>query len=625
MKCEKCNTDLADDNKFCPNCGYKVEKVIPTDSNPADEPAPKAQKSKRLLGFRSNKTWKKLLSVLYLVFWCLMLFASLIEAKEGQITTYDFVINKIFSALMVLMLLSPYIFLSNTKLREKLPLFKKHKAGKSFGGMLIVLVCFFVLIGIVNSMHSEEYKADMENHAYIVVSSTEADCTNDGKIQYHCEYCGTEDIDYIEALGHDMKEISRVDPVGNIDGKITYRCSRCGEETEEGLKANTPSSSNDIEKNTTEKGTENSSSSSKNHLGSKNNPYILDAATWHAEHCAGTTSQKYLNQWVKLTGTVLSISDYDSLKGYYLSGGPGAGLVGWVDDGSLAPQCGQQIVYIGKVSVEDSGKQVEITDGQILSASWPTEKPKSPITISDWTWTRDYVGGVEWNFRFTNNTDKVVKYISMKWNCYNAVGDLVYDEISGEYSHGVKYTGPLNPKETTDYLCNSTRFYSYSYNSAKLSFLQVEFMDGTIIQITDKAYTDIVVKELEEETVFDHSGMRYIVNNVLGTCYVASIGTCTDSYIGILSSLYSDTVTNIGESAFANASFIETVSITTTLESIGDNAFANCTALTKIDFSGTVEQWNAIEKGTDWNYNTGEYVIFCLDGHILKDGRIIYD
>lgn len=232
---------------------------------------------------------------------------------------------------------------------------------------------------------------------------------------------------------------------------------------------------------------------SSNEKGSKNNPYILNADTWHAKHCAGTSQTHYIDKWVKVTGTVLSISDYGSLKGYYLSGGPGSGLVCWVEGGSLTAQYGQKIEYIGKVTVEDS-KQVEISDGQIKSASWPTNKPKSPITISNWTWERDYAGGVEWNFQFNNNTNKVVKYITMEWNCYNAVGDLVYDEITGKCSHGVKFTGPLEVGQTSDLLCNTNLFYNYSYQSSKLTKLTVEFMDGTIIYISSKGYTDILAE-----------------------------------------------------------------------------------------------------------------------------------
>ena len=231
-----------------------------------------------------------------------------------------------------------------------------------------------------------------------------------------------------------------------------------------------------------------------NNKGSKDNPYVLNADEWYTAHCKGTINQKYIDKWVKITGTVLNHSNYSNLTGYYLAGGTGCGLVCWVDDGKVGAKYGQVIEYIGKVTVEDS-KHIEISDGQITSVKWPTNKPISPVTISEWTWTRDSFGGVEWNFKLTNNTDKTIKYVTLEWDCYNAVGDLVYDEITSKSSHGVKFTGPLEPKATTILLRNTTLFYSYSYNSASLTKLKVEFTDGTIICVTSQGYSRVTASD----------------------------------------------------------------------------------------------------------------------------------
>ena len=37
-----------------------------------------------------------------------------------------------------------------------------------------------------------------------------------------------------------------------------------------------------------------------------------------------------------------------------------------------------------------------------------------------------------------------------------------------------------------------------------------------------------------------------------------------------------------------------------------------------ITYTGTQAQWNAISKGSNWNYNTGSYTIHCTDGDIAK-------
>ena len=51
---------------------------------------------------------------------------------------------------------------------------------------------------------------------------------------------------------------------------------------------------------------------------------------------------------------------------------------------------------------------------------------------------------------------------------------------------------------------------------------------------------------------------------------------------------------------------------------INESAFQNCERLVKITFGGTVEEWNAIEKGTDWDEGTGDYTVYCTNGNTTK-------
>jgi hypothetical protein len=52
--------------------------------------------------------------------------------------------------------------------------------------------------------------------------------------------------------------------------------------------------------------------------------------------------------------------------------------------------------------------------------------------------------------------------------------------------------------------------------------------------------------------------------------------------------------TQIQASAFADCTNLETVIIGNNVTSIGESAFAGCTSLTKVIYCGTEEQWNAI-------------------------------
>jgi len=84
-------------------------------------------------------------------------------------------------------------------------------------------------------------------------------------------------------------------------------------------------------------------------------------------------------------------------------------------------------------------------------------------------------------------------------------------------------------------------------------------------------------------------------------------------------------VTSINERAFCFCSRLTSITLPDSVTSIGEYALNYCNALTSITFEGTVEQWNAIVKGSNWNYYTGEYTIYCSDGEIAKNGTITYN
>ena len=78
------------------------------------------------------------------------------------------------------------------------------------------------------------------------------------------------------------------------------------------------------------------------------------------------------------------------------------------------------------------------------------------------------------------------------------------------------------------------------------------------------------------------------------------------------------TVDRIISGGFSGLTKLSKITVPNTIKTIENAAFYNCAALTEIIFEGTVEEWNAIDKQTDWDKNTGEYIVRCTDGNINK-------
>jgi hypothetical protein len=98
---------------------------------------------------------------------------------------------------------------------------------------------------------------------------------------------------------------------------------------------------------------------------------------------------------------------------------------------------------------------------------------------------------------------------------------------------------------------------------------------------------------------------------------VTSIGEYVFSSCCNLSSVVlGDGLLTIGERAFTYCESLTSVEIPNSVTMIEECAFEDCESLTSITFLGTVEQWKAIVKEDDWNYDVPATKVVCSDGEV---------
>lgn len=114
-------------------------------------------------------------------------------------------------------------------------------------------------------------------------------------------------------------------------------------------------------------------------------------------------------------------------------------------------------------------------------------------------------------------------------------------------------------------------------------------------------------------------GLEYESNGD-GTCYLISIGECTDTDIVIPdTSPDGDTVFAIDRNAFADEA-ITSITIPTTIEEIGRNAFNGCDSLTDVYYLGTEAEWEALCE----NVATGNTALLNANVHFAEE-EVAYD
>lgn len=106
--------------------------------------------------------------------------------------------------------------------------------------------------------------------------------------------------------------------------------------------------------------------------------------------------------------------------------------------------------------------------------------------ISVTVWEPNSAGGVDIRFHFRNCSDKTIKYVTVFLTPYNAVDDVVFDEIDDKATKGIRITGPGEPGES--FSCyTECLWYNSTIKRASLYSFSIEYMDGSVLDIPNDA------------------------------------------------------------------------------------------------------------------------------------------
>lgn len=131
------------------------------------------------------------------------------------------------------------------------------------------------------------------------------------------------------------------------------------------------------------------------------------------------------------------------------------------------------------------------------------------------------------------------------------------------------------------------------------------------------------VTTIGERAFFNCSSLTNIVVEEGNTHYDsrnhcnAIIETATNALIiGCPNTIIPNSVTEINELAFFGCDALTSITIPHSVTTIQYRAFEACTSLKTIIFDGTMEEWQAVEKGNLWHFRTPATHVQCTDGNV---------
>ena len=157
--------------------------------------------------------------------------------------------------------------------------------------------------------------------------------------------------------------------------------------------------------------------------------------------------------------------------------------------------------------------------------------------------------------------------------------------------------------------------YNYSNNANYLGNKDNPYL--VLANLEDKSFYSYTIDNKTKIIGYDAFYGAPSLKSIVIPNSVKSIGDHAFAYCSKLTSItIPDTVTVIGGGAFVRCDSLASVTLPSSITAIEGNLFLQCEALQTIKYGGTMAQWNALEKGNNWNFDVPATEVVCSDGSV---------
>jgi hypothetical protein len=266
----------------------------------------------------------------------------------------------------------------------------------------------------------------------------------------------------------------------------------------------------------------------------------------------------------------------------------------------------------------------QVADGLSTTGSITTE---TELTVGEWTGTFNFNVSLENTGIYDGNWVMLAS-----WDELEAMGfDVEADYTSGQgfttvmrYSYvlekGRKFSISNDIQAIGDYaFSNYGNLTDIVFNDSEITMGSNAF--GMCSNLTSVVFNDSEITMGSNafsmcsnltDIVFNDSEVT-MSNNIFNACGKLTSVVFNDSEVTMSNNIFSacskltDIVFNNGLTTIGDDTFNSCVSLTSVvfsdgLTAIGSNAFSNCGNLKTIYYEGSKEQWDAIPKGSNWNW-----------------------